>query len=136
MGADPCPAIAQIELIALATNDVDRLRDFYVRLGGLASPILTDPGAGVRSCALDFCGVRLELVEQPCGTNRATRAERSPALMHLGFVLDSADAIDQLTDAIAAAGHRVLEPPRRTGELGRYVSVVLDPDGNRVKLTV
>jgi predicted enzyme related to lactoylglutathione lyase len=37
---------------------------------------------------------------------------------------------------MAAAGHRVLEPPHRTGELGRYESVVLDPDGNRLKLTV
>jgi len=35
-----------------------------------------------------------------------------------------------------AAGHRVLERPHRTGERGRYESVVLDPDGNRVKLTV
>jgi hypothetical protein len=30
----------------------------------------------------------------------------------------------------------VLEEPHRAGELGRYESVVLDPDGNRVKLTV
>jgi hypothetical protein len=30
----------------------------------------------------------------------------------------------------------VLEPPRRDGELGRYESVVLDPDGNRLELTV
>jgi hypothetical protein len=36
----------------------------------------------------------------------------------------------------AAAGHRVLQPPHRTGELGRYESVVLDPEGNRLKLMV
>jgi hypothetical protein len=37
---------------------------------------------------------------------------------------------------LAATGHRVLELPHRTGELGSYESVVLDPDRNRLKLTV
>ena len=59
-----------------------------------------------------------------------------PGLAHLGFALGSADAVDEFSRAIAAAGHRVLEPPHRAGELGRYESVVLDPDGNRLKLTV
>jgi lactoylglutathione lyase len=57
-------------------------------------------------------------------------------LLHLGFALGAADAVDDLTGNIAAAGHRVLEPPRRIGEPGSYESVVLDPDGNRLKLTV
>jgi len=34
----------------------------------------------------------------------------------------------------AAGGHPVLDGPRRTGD-GYYVSVVLDPDGNRVEVT-
>jgi hypothetical protein len=42
----------------------------------------------------------------------------------------------ELSRVIATAGHRVLERPHRTGELGRYESVVLDPDGNRIKLTL
>ena len=53
---------ADIEHIALATNDVERLRDFYELLGSAASPPATDPDTGVRSCVLDFYGVRLELV--------------------------------------------------------------------------
>jgi predicted enzyme related to lactoylglutathione lyase len=57
-------------------------------------------------------------------------------LLHLGFGLGSADAVDDLTGVIAAAGHRVVAPPQRTGEPGSYESVVLDPDGNRLKLTV
>jgi lactoylglutathione lyase len=56
--------------------------------------------------------------------------------VQLGFALGSADAVDELTKVLAAAGDRVLEPPHRDDELGRYESVVLDPDGNRVKLTV
>ena len=43
---------------------------------------------------------------------------------------------DELTGVLAAAGHRVLESPHRSGEVGRDESVVLDPDRNRLKPTV
>ena len=130
------PMAAQVEHIALATNDVERLCDFYRQLGAVASPVATDPGTGLRSCVLDFCGVRLELFERPRNGEGAAGDGRSPGLAHLGFALGSADAVDELSRVMTAAGHRVLEPPHRAGELGRYESVVLDPDGNRVKLIV
>ena len=137
MGNDGCPQLlAQIEHIALATSDLKRLCDFYRLLGAMASPSSADPDTGLRSCVLDFCGIRLEVFERPGSGGSVAGYERSAGLMHLGFALESADAVDELTGVLAAAGHRVLELPHRTGELGRYESVVLDPDGNRLKLTV
>ena len=130
------PLAAQVEHIALATNDVERLCDFYQLLGATASPPSADPGTGLRSRVLDFCGVRLELFERPGRREGAVGDALAPGLMHLGFAFGSADAVDELSRVMAAAGHRVLEPPHRAGELGRYESVVLDPDGNRLKLTV
>ncbi len=85
---------------------------------------------------MDFCGVRVELLERPGDGERDDGDGRSSGLLHLGFALGSADAVDELSGAIAAAGYRVLEPPHRVGQLGPYQSVVLDPDGNQVKLTV
>jgi predicted enzyme related to lactoylglutathione lyase len=130
------PMAAQIEHIALATNDVERLCDFYQQLGAIAAPVVTDPGTGLRSGVLDLCGVRLELLERPASREGADPSALAPVLVHLGFALESADAVDELTRVIATAGHRVLERPHRAGERGRYESVVLDPDGNRVKLIV
>jgi lactoylglutathione lyase len=127
--------LAQLENIALATDDVEGLRDFYLQLGGIGSPPSTDPKT-IDSCVVDFCGVRLEFVERAPGGKSAAGDRRSSGLVHLGFALGSADAVDELTGAIAAAGYRVLELPHRTCELGCYESVVLDPDGNRLKLTV
>jgi lactoylglutathione lyase len=129
-------AVAQIEHIALATNDVERMCGFYQLLGATASPPSADPGTGLRSCAVDFCDVRLELFERPGRREGAVGDALAPGLVHLGFAVESADAVDELTRVIAAAGYRVLERPHRAGEVGRYESVVLDPDGNRVKLTV
>ena len=133
---DPCRTVAQIDHIALTTDDLARLCDFYRGLGGIASPTSTDPDTGVRSCVLDFCGVLLEVFERPGRREGAAGDELVPGLMHLGFALGSADAVDELSRVLATAGHRVLERPHRTGELGRYESVVLDPDSNRIKLTV
>ena len=130
------PARAQIEHIALETGDLDRLCDFYRQLGALPSPSFRDPDTGVRGCVLDFCGIRLEVFERRSSRSDAARGVRSSGLLHIGFALESADAVDELTGALAAAGHRVLEPPGRARDLGRYESVLLDPDGNRLTLTV
>lgn len=136
MSSEGCHELAQIERIALATGDLEGMRDFYRLLGATASPLSIDPDTGLRGCALDFCGVRLELFERLGRGERAVRELRSPALLHLGFVLESADAVDELTGIISAAGYLVIEPPHRAGRLSRYESVVLDPEGNELKLTV
>ena len=128
--------VAQLEHIGLATRNVECLCDFYRLLGAVASPPCIDPDTGVRSCVLDFYGVRLELLELPGRRETTAGNEQLPGLSHIGFALGSADAVDELSRVIAAAGYRVLEPPHRVGELVRYESVVVDPDGNRLKLTV
>lgn len=136
MSRDPCPTVAQLDHIALGTKDVEGLRDFYLQLRGVASAPCTDAETGLQTCVVDFCGVRVELLERLSDGERRDDDGRSSGLVYLGFALGSADAVDELSGAVAAAGYRVLEPPHRVGQLGPYQSVVLDPDGNQVKLTV
>jgi catechol 2,3-dioxygenase-like lactoylglutathione lyase family enzyme len=126
---EPRQEIAQIDHVALATDELESLCDFYRRLGGVVLTPSTELADGLRGCVLDFFGVRLEVFERHGDT-------RPPRLLQLGFALRSADAVDELTRILAAAGYRVLEPPSRASDLGRYESVLLDPDGNRVKLSV
>jgi lactoylglutathione lyase len=130
------PGVAQLGQIALATDDVEGLRDFYRLLGGVASPPCIDRESGLQNCILDFCGVRLELLERPDHGKGAAVDGQSSGLVYLSFALGTADAVDELSGVIAAAGYRLLEPPQRTCEVGCYEGVVLDPDGNRLKLTV
>ena len=59
------PKVAQLGQIALATDDVAGLRDFYRLLGGVPSPPCVDRESGLQSCILDFCGVRLDLLQRP-----------------------------------------------------------------------
>jgi lactoylglutathione lyase len=134
--SDGClPTLAQIDHIALVTRDLDRLCEFYRLLGAAASAPSGAPETGPRSCVLDFCGIRLEVFERRGCRVDVNGVGPSPGLLHVGFALGSADAVDELSRVLAAGGHRVLEQPHR-GALGRYESLVLDPDGNRLKLTV
>jgi lactoylglutathione lyase len=122
--------IARIDRIVLRTPDPELLGDFYAEhLGALASAVCVDPDTGVRFRMLDFCGVGIELVEAP--------AEDRPAEPYprIAFALGSAAAVDALTARLADAGRLVIEAPRRAPD-GCYQSAFLDPDGNRIALTV
>lgn len=54
---------------------------------------------------------------------------------HLAFSVGSEQAVDHLTETLRQDGYEVAGEPRRTGD-GYYESVVLDPDGNPVEITV
>jgi lactoylglutathione lyase len=127
----------RIEHIALWTQDIGRLADFYARyLGAAVGPLYRNPAKGFESRFLSFGdGARLELMR----TSRLHPAPHGPGeermgLTHLAIALGSEQRLDELTATLRAAGVPVLDGPRRTGD-GYYESVVLDPDGNRLELT-
>ena len=113
-----------IEHVALWTEDLDGLRDWYVRvLGATASERYENPANGFASYFLSFDGgARLELMTMP-GQELGLRA-------HVAFSLGSRERVDALAAELGA-----VDGPRTTGD-GYYEAVVLDPDGNRVELTV
>jgi lactoylglutathione lyase len=124
----------RIEHLALRTDQLERLRDFYThQLGAQAEPPRENAATGRRSARLDFCGVQLVLVEAPAAAEQVAGGQ--PGCAQIGFALGSADAVDELSGRLAAAGHRLLEPPGRT-RAGHYQSLALDPDGNLIALTV
>ena len=112
-----------IEHIAFWTDDLERLREWYERLGGRAGKPYVNEATGFSSYFLEFDdGARLELMRRP-GQELGLRA-------HVAFSLGTREAIDRLAAELGA-----VEGPRTTGD-GYYEAVVLDPDGNRVELTV
>lgn len=129
----------RIEHLALWTPQLEALRDFYVCHFGCSSGALyTSQARPFRSIFLEFPtgGCRIELMEQPgletpLGDPRPDRT----GLAHFALSVGTEDAVRATTARLRAAGVPVLGEPRRTGD-GYYESVVLDPDGNRIEITV
>jgi lactoylglutathione lyase len=131
-------SVVGIEHIALWTGDIDRLAGFYAKyLGARVGPVYVNRAKGFESRFLTFdSGSRLELMKTTMLRPVANEpgAQRM-GLTHLAISLGTERRVDELTGVLRQAGFPVVDGPRRTGD-GYYESVVLDPDGNRIELTV
>lgn len=127
-----------IEHVAVWTADLETLRAFYeTYFGATAGDKYASPERQFESYFLTFAsGARLELMrmpdlaESPGGTD-----VRREGYAHLALSAGSREQVDALTARLGADGYPVVDGPRQTGD-GYYESVVLDPDGNRVEITV
>ena len=125
-----------IEHVAIWTDDLERLRAFYERyLGAIAGERYENASTGLRSYFLELGGARLELMQMPAVDKRAAGDQQRLGLAHIAFALGSEQAVDELTDRLRSDDYAILDGPRRTGD-GYYESVVRDPDGNLIELTV
>jgi lactoylglutathione lyase len=61
--------------------------------------------------------------------------EQTLGWIHIAVSVGSRDAVDALTERLRSDGYMIDSEPRTTGD-GYYESVVLDPDGNRVEITI
>ena len=56
-------------------------------------------------------------------------------IIHFAVAVGSKEKVDQLTEELRTAGYPVVGEPRTTGD-GYYESVVLDPENNRIEITI
>ena len=126
-----------IEHVALWTTDLERARQFYEQyFAATASARYHNPAKDFTSYFLHFAsGARLELMHRPALLSVADPTAPAGGYAHLAFATGSRAAVDALTERLRAAGYPILGEPRTTGD-GYYESVVADPDGNPLEITV
>lgn len=131
----------EIDHLALWTQRLEELRDFYVRyFGGTSNDRYVNPAKGFESYFIAFGpagdggtprGCRLELMRR---TDIRERGEVPRlGLCHLAFAAASREEVLSLTERLRADGHPILGEPRTSGD-GYFESVAADPDGNRVEI--
>jgi len=131
----------KLEHVAIWTHQLECLKDFYIRYFGAGSndKYVSDKEFKGRfeSYFLSFAtGARLELMKLP-GIPQGDNANgfESTGLSHIAFSVPTPDALDVLYDRLKTDGVTIVGEPRMTGD-GYYEACVLDPDGNRVEITV
>lgn len=122
--------------IAVWTEDLECLKTFYEKyFQAQAEPLYVNAAKQFSSYFLRFDGgARLELMVRATMSGAARPAD-APGYAHVALGVGSEAAVDALTRRLQQDGYAVVDGPRRTGD-GYYESVVLDPDGNRLEITV
>lgn len=131
----------KLEHVAIWTHQLESLKDFYARYFGAVSndKYVSEKEFKGRfeSYFLSFdMGARLELMKLPGipeGDN--SNGFESTGLTHIAFSVGMPDELDLLYNRLKEDGVTIVGEPRMTGD-GYYETCVLDPDGNRVEITV
>jgi lactoylglutathione lyase len=128
----------KIDHIAIWVQDLEIMCDFYFRYFDLSpGKKYFNPAKNFSSCFLtEKTGeTRIELMHKP---SLKTPAEDTPdiaGLAHLAISSGSREKVDTLTARLRSDGYVIAGEPRTTGD-GYYESIVLDPEGNRIEITI
>jgi len=81
-------------------------------------------------------GCRLEIMQMP-GIPPSSNDiyKQFSGLIHFAIASGSKANVDELTETLRNDGYEIIGEPRTTGD-GYYESVVLDPEGNRIEITI
>ncbi|EEM05105.1 hypothetical protein bmyco0002_23480 [Bacillus pseudomycoides] len=125
----------KIEHIAIWVNDLEAMRTFYTQyFNGEVNSLYHNKAKHFESYFITFeSGARLEIMRK-----KGIEDKPNPNITgyaHLAFSVGSEENVNQLTKALKEAGYPVLNGPRFTGD-GYYESVISDPEGNQIEITI
>ncbi|GGC79820.1 VOC family protein [Enterococcus wangshanyuanii] len=126
----------KIEHIGLWVHDLEAMRTFYQTYFNVqSSELYHNTKTSFQSYFLTFAdGARLEIMQREDVAHR-TEANETLGFAHLAISLGSKQKVDTLTNVLVLEGYELLSPCRTTGD-GYYESVIADPEGNRLELTI
>ena len=126
----------RIEHLAIWVKDLEAMRSFYeTYFQAKAGERYHNPKKNFTSYFLSFeQGCRLELLQKPEIEDNLNE-DQHLGIIHFAISVGSKEKVEDLTEELRNARYSVIGEPRTTGD-GYYESVVLDPEGNRIEITV
>lgn len=124
-----------IEHIAMYVNDLEGVRDFFIRyFDAVSNDGYHNKTTDFRSYFLSFeNGARLEIMNKPEMEDEEKTLTRT-GYVHIAFRLGSKEAVDELTERLKRDGYHVVSGPRTTGD-GYYESCIIGIEGNQIEIT-
>jgi len=128
----------KIDHLAIWAKDLEEMKSFYeYYFNAKASDVYSNPVKNFQSYFLSFeNGCRLEIMHNPnvpASNNSVT--DQNIGLIHFAIAAGSKEKVDSLTKKLSDDGYSVIGHPRTTGD-GYYESVILDPEHNRIEITI
>ena len=127
----------KIEHLAIWTKDIEKMKTFYLEFFEVsANEKYFNTTKNFSSYFLSFPnGTRIELMHRPEISKQLEGLEQNLGLSHFAIALGSKQKVNDLTHTVRMKGYSILGEPRTTGD-GYYESVITDPEGNQIELTV
>ena len=127
----------KLEHIAIWTLDLEKMKLFYLKFFELTlNKKYYNSEKKFSSYFLSFSsGTRIELMHRPDISKHLEGLEQNLGLAHFAIALGSKQMVDDLTHTLRVKGYSILGEPRTTGD-GYYESVIADPEGNQIELTI
>ena len=126
----------RIEHIAIWVTDLEAMRAFYeTYFNALAGEKYHNATKQFTSYFLSFTdGARLEIMHKP-SIHASTDKAVNTGFIHFAMSVGSKEQVDALTEKLREDGFKITGEPRTTGD-GYYESVILDPEGNQIEITI
>jgi lactoylglutathione lyase len=127
----------EIAHIAIWVNDLEGMKTFYSKyFNAVAGKNYVNHSRNFESSFLYFkSGASIELMRKTNQQLSAPDEELTKGFHHLAISVGSNEKVDQLTKTLQNDGYTILSQPRVTGD-GYYESVIADPEGNLIEITV
>jgi len=129
----------RVEHIAIWTNNLERLKEFYVTyFDAQANQKYINASKNFESYFLSFPDgeCRIEIMKRPKLIKMDCNDEKNYiGLANLAISVGSKEKVIDLTEKLRRDGYKVLSEARTTGD-GYFESVIEDPDGNRIEITI
>ncbi|MFT7559403.1 MAG: lactoylglutathione lyase [Flavobacteriales bacterium] len=129
----------KLEHVAVWVEDLESMKNFYCkRFGFIAGDKYHNAKKQFTSYFLTSVsneGSRLELMTRPNMPESDIGQNQVVGLSHLGFSVGSREKVIELSDQLLLENCQLLSGPRTTGD-GYFESLMLDPEGNRIEITL
>jgi lactoylglutathione lyase len=126
----------KIDHIALWTYNLEGVKNFYIHyFDASSSEVYYNHSKEFSSYFIYFEGdCCIELMEMP----KIAKSKNDPlknytGLSHFAIKTGSRTEVDRITEILKHDGFTIVSEPRITGS-GNYISIILDPDKNKVEI--
>ncbi|WP_057937118.1 VOC family protein [Algoriphagus resistens] len=127
----------KIEHLAIWVDDLEKMKDWYRQSFHMTSgEKYENRDKGFSSYFLSFSsGARIELMKRSDSLKSPKPRGMATGLAHVAVSVGSKEKVIRMTEQLQTQGITVIGNPRTTGD-GYFESVIEDPEGNWIEITV